>query len=204
MAPDESVSQWLCQLQAGDRLAAQKLCERYLQRLVALARRKLHGRPRPAGDEEDVALSAFDSFCRGAERGRFPELHDRYGLWRLLVTITVRKARQLRENEERQKRGGKASWRAAAHARPRAHGTGQAGLEQFLDQHPTPQFAAQVAEAYQRLLACLPDSELRAVAQWKMEAYTNAEIAAKLGCVPRTVERRLRVIRSFWEQEARP
>jgi DNA-directed RNA polymerase specialized sigma24 family protein len=40
------------------------------------------------------------------------------------------------------------------------------------------------------------------VALWKMEGYANEEIAAKLGCVPRTVERRLRLIRSVWTEAA--
>ncbi len=94
MTPAESVSQWIGQLQAGDRAAAQKLWERYFQRLVGLARKKLQGLPRRAADEEDVALSAFASFCRGAEEGRFPRLQERDNLWRPLVTITVRKASQ--------------------------------------------------------------------------------------------------------------
>src|SRR6476646_2600314 len=50
------------------------------------------GAARRAADEEDVALSAFDAFCRDAERGRFPGLLDRDSLWHLLVTLTARKA----------------------------------------------------------------------------------------------------------------
>jgi hypothetical protein len=57
-------------------------------------------------DEEDVALSAFDSFCRGAEKGRFPRLQDCDDLWQLLFMITTRKAADLVEHERRQKRGG--------------------------------------------------------------------------------------------------
>jgi DNA-binding CsgD family transcriptional regulator len=34
-----------------------------------------------------------------------------------------------------------------------------------------------------------------------MEGYTNEEIAAKLDCAPRTVERKLKLIRNLWEQE---
>jgi hypothetical protein len=38
-----------------------------------------------------------------------------------------------------------------------------------------------------------------------MEGYTNDEIAAKLGCALRSVERKLKVIRSLWGQvEANP
>ena len=54
------------------------------------------------------------------------------------------------------------------------------------------------------MLALLGDPELRKVAVWKMEGYSNEEIASKLDCVPRTVERKLRMIRSLWEKEPLP
>src|SRR5262245_35689069 len=100
-----SVSAWIEQLKAGDPTVAQPLWERYYGALVGLARTKLLGVPRRAADEEDVALSAFDSFCRGAERGRFPHLFDRDDLWQLLLLLTVRKAHYLRRHEQQQKRG---------------------------------------------------------------------------------------------------
>src|SRR5207237_8589108 len=104
MASKGSVTRWVGQLQAGDQEAAQHLWERYFRRLVGLARRKLRDAPRRAADEEDVALSAFDSFCRGAQRGRFPQLLDRDNLWRLLVVITARKASCHLRAERRLKR----------------------------------------------------------------------------------------------------
>src|SRR5215208_3819742 len=109
MSSDGSVTRWLAPLQGGDSAAAEKLWRRYFPRLVGLARKKLTDAPRRAADEEDVALSAFDSFCRLAEQGRFPGLADRDGLWKLLVVITVRKAGRLRRDEGRQKRGGGAA-----------------------------------------------------------------------------------------------
>ena len=189
MASVGSVTFWIDQLKAGDHAAAQPLWERYFERLVGLARSKLRGLPRRAADEEDVALSAFDSFCRGAEQGKFPQLADRDNLWPLLVVITARKALDLRTAERRQKRGGGAVLDEAAGP----------DLEQVIGREPTPEFAAQVAEACQRLLDRLDDAELRSVALAKMEGYSNDETAVKLGCVTRTVERKLRLIRSIWE-----
>src|SRR4051812_38496320 len=87
-----SVTLWLGALRAGDLDAAQPLWERYFARLVRLARARLHATPRADADEEDAALSAFDSFCDGAARGRLPRLADRDELWRLLVVLTARKA----------------------------------------------------------------------------------------------------------------
>jgi DNA-directed RNA polymerase specialized sigma24 family protein len=182
-----SVSHWLGQLKAGDQEAAQPLWERYFQRLVALARTKLHGTPRLAADEEDVALSAFDSFCRAAECGRFPQLHDRQDLWSLLVSITARKALDRRRYEGRQKRS--------------ADAVREADLEEIIGREPTPEFAAQVAEECRRLLDALGDAELERVAVWKMEGCTTEEIATRMGCVNRTVERKLQLIRSIWSRE---
>jgi DNA-directed RNA polymerase specialized sigma24 family protein len=39
------------------------------------------------------------------------------------------------------------------------------------------------------------------VAVWKLEGHTVPEIAARLGCAPPTVERRLRLIRTIWAEE---
>src|SRR5262249_29758180 len=101
-----SVTHWLGLLKAGDHAAAQPLWERYFQHLVSLARARLWGAPKRMADEEDVALSAFDSFCRGAAEGRFPQLLDRNDLCQSLVLITARKAIHLLQHERRQKRGG--------------------------------------------------------------------------------------------------
>ena len=60
-----------------------------------------------------------------------------------------------------------------------------------------------VADECRRLLDVLDDDTLRSVAIWKLEGYTNHEIAGKLQCVDQTVERKLRTIRSIWAREAR-
>src|SRR6516164_1255619 len=99
-----SVTAWIEQLKAGDAAAAAPLWQGYFRRLVGLARQRLGAAPRRAADVEDVALSAFDSFCRGAAAGRFPRLDDRDDLWALLVTITARKAAEQVRRERRLKR----------------------------------------------------------------------------------------------------
>jgi DNA-directed RNA polymerase specialized sigma24 family protein len=196
VSPEGSVSYWIARLQAGDREAAAPLWERYFRRLVELARAQLQGVPRRAADEEDVALSAFDSFCRGAERGRFPDLLDRDNLWRLLVVLTARKAAHLKRDAGRRKRGGGAPAGQHLHG-----GNEEVDLGQLICCEPTPEFAAQVADECRRLLDRLGDHELQAVALWKMEGYTNGDIAGRLACGLRSVGRKLRVIRGVWEQE---
>jgi DNA-directed RNA polymerase specialized sigma24 family protein len=196
MSSPGSVTVWIAALRAGDPDAAQRLWEGYFAKLVALAHHHLLGRPRAAADEEDVALSALASFCRGAAAGRFPRLGDRADLWQLLVLLTARKAGRLRRHEGRLKRGGG----GVRHLSTLDEEEGE--LAEAIGREPTPELAAQLGEQWRRLLEGLGDDELRRVARWKLEGYSTEEMAARLGCVPRTVERKLRVIRGLWEQEA--
>lgn len=191
MVSPESVTQWIHQLRGGDPSAARNLWEAYFHRLVGLARARLRTLPRRAADEEDVALSAFDSFCRGVERGRFPRLDDRDDLWRVLLLVTERKAIDLLEHEGRVKRD-----------RRRLHADGDEPLAACASREPDPAFAAEVADACRRLLAALADEKLRAIALHKLEGFTNEEIATKTRCSLATVERRLRLIRREWEERS--
>ena len=108
-----------------------------------------------------MALSAFNSFFAGLERGRFPRLDDRDDLWRVLVTLTVRKAQHQVRDQQRQKRGGGAVRGESALVGADDSG---AGLGQFAGDEPTPAFAAEVADECERLLDRLGDAQLRQIA----------------------------------------
>lgn len=197
-----SVTRWLGALKAGEGDAVQPLWERYFARLVRLARARLRMAHRSAAveDEEDAALSAFNSFCDGVARGRFPRLADRDDLWRLLVVITARKAGAQVQRQGRRKRGG-GRVRGECDLAPRAEGGPLDALAGALADGPSPEFAAAAAEEFERLLGALDDDELRRVALDRMEGYTNDEIAARLGCARRTVARRLDLIKQVWAAE---
>jgi DNA-directed RNA polymerase specialized sigma24 family protein len=203
MSSNGSITHWLDQLKAGDRAAVQPLWEHYFPRLVGLARQSLRGAPGLGGYEEDVASLALESFCSQAEKGRFPQLLDRAGLWWLLVVITKRKAAHLRRDEARQKRGGG----VVTVSLPAGDDDEEALLREMVSREPTPEEAFLMGETYQRLLEALGQPEdaeancLREVAVAKMEGYTNAEIAARLGVVERTVKRRLETIRVIWSKK---
>jgi DNA-directed RNA polymerase specialized sigma24 family protein len=98
-------------------------------------------------------------------------------------------------HERRQKRGG-------GTVRHLSTLEDESGLGEIIGREPTPQFAAQVAEEYRRMLDALGDDNLRAVAVAKMEGHTNAELAARMGVVERTIERRLGLIRQLWSEES--
>jgi DNA-directed RNA polymerase specialized sigma24 family protein len=198
VADGNSVSGLLDGLKAGDGNDIQRLWDRYFARLVRLAGARLPGHTRRAFDEEDVALSAFHSFCERVGRGQFPDLADRDDLWRLLATITTRKVIASMRHQTRQKRGG-------------GHVLGESGLSErddeagegmarFLSREPTPEEAAQFVDDYDRLFARLDDPTLRTIALRKLEGFSSQEIAAELGTSTRTVDRKLRLVRAIWEE----
>lgn len=188
---ETDVTRWIVQLKAGDSHAAQKLWEAYFAKVVQLARRRLQDSPRRAADEEDLALSAFKSFCLGAEQGRFPDLVDRDGLWSLLVAITANKAIDAQRRESRQKRGGGLT------VQPLSDGL-SGELSEIIGREPTPEFAAQVAEQCEQLLERLADPELAQIAILKMQGFSVDEIGQQLDCASRTVKRKLQRIRTIW------
>ena len=197
MAAEEqgSVTHWIDDLKGGEHAATGRLWGRYFDRLARLARERLRAVPRTAADEEDIALSAFDSFFAGVERGRFPRLEDRDDLWGILVTIARRKAADHAERLGRQKRGGGRILDEAALAG--ADGQGP-GIDEFAGAEPTPEVVAATAEELRRLFGLLPDESLRIIALLKMEGHTNDEIASRRDCALRSVERKLDRIRNLW------
>jgi DNA-directed RNA polymerase specialized sigma24 family protein len=189
-----SVTVLVERVKAGDHEAVRLLWQRYYPRLIGLARKRLQAVPRRVADEEDAALSAFNSFCRRAEQGQFPDLKDRDGLWALLVVLTARKAADLVKHQLRDKRGGgKVHGDSALRSADGGSGTG--GFDGLEGGDPTPEEAAILVEEVENLLGRLRDPRLRQVAVWKLEGYTNAEIAQRQGCSLPTVERRVGIIR---------
>ncbi len=199
VSQDNSVTIWIGGVKAGHGADIQRLWDRYFKRLVRLAGARLPAHCRRAFDEEDIALSAFQSFCDRAGRGQFPQLSDRDDLWRLLATITVRKALDTMRHQTRQKRGG-------------GHVLGESALlggedpadpqvAEILSREPTPEEAASFADDYARFLDRLKDPALRSVALRRLEGESTPEIARALKVSTKTVERKLQLIRTIWSQD---
>lgn len=200
MPSDDSVSVWIEGLKAGQSTAATKLWDHFYSRLAALACRQLRDLPRRAQDEEDVVVSAFESFFRRAQKGQFPQLQDRQDLWHLLVKITECKAFNLLRDQKRQKRGGGLVRGDSAFLSFPSSTDGN-GIDQIAGPEPTPEFAAMVTEELNCLLGLL-DQDLRQIALSKLEGYSNEDIAVQIGRSVPTVERRLKLIRNLWERQS--
>jgi RNA polymerase sigma factor (sigma-70 family) len=191
MAPDaHSVTRLLERLKNSDAGAAGALWERFVERMLAVARRRLRNVPRRVADEEDVVVVAFERFLHGVKQGRFPRLDDRDDLWALLFTLTTRHALRLLRDQQCDKRGG-----------GQVRGDSALGdAEELADGDPTPAEALLFQDNLAHLLDALGDDSLRQIALARLEGYSNAEIAGQIGRSEVTVERRLRLIRETWEQ----
>ncbi len=164
-----SITGWLGNLKEGDQAAAQPLWEHYFSKLVAVARTKLRRMRRTTADEdeEDAALSAFNSFCAGAARGKFPQLADRDD--HLAAAGGDHGAEG--DGPGQSRRAGKSAAAAAWSKRRSCSGMAWteadgslAGLERIAAEGPSPEFAAMMAEECRRLLDALDDDSLRQVA----------------------------------------
>jgi RNA polymerase sigma factor (sigma-70 family) len=183
MVDDESVTEWLTGAKAADPAAQQRLWDRYLADLLRVAAAAMRGAPRRAADEHDAVVVAFEQFFRGAADGRFVQLTDRSDLSQVLHLLTRRRAVDLARR----------AWTR------RAGEIGESALGQDAAARAAtdPAFAVELADDLCARLAGLPE-DLRAVVRLKLEGCANAEIAARLGCTERTVERKLERVRGLW------
>lgn len=206
MSDEGSITRWIHELRDGEEEAAERLWNRYFQRMVRQAQRSLGPGPPRAGDAEDVALSAFYNFCDGAQRGDFPQLRDRDNLWPLLVAITGHKTIDLLRRENRKKRGGtgkadKPGEEGDQAARVRKISS---DFQEVISREPTPDAVVEMADQLRQLLAVLDESgddKLRIVALRKLQGYRTGEIAEELECSRRSIERKMQLIISTWERE---
>lgn len=197
MVDAEQVSKLFPRIAEGDDEAVEVLWNRYFESLVRIAGRKLEGMAQRAVSDEDVALSAMMSFVDGMKKGKFDGLHNRNELWKLLVTITARKATGCRRRAFAQKRGGGRVRGESVFVGTNPDSHGEVGIGQVVGTDPTPEMANMVVENCREMLDLL-DSKSRQIALWTLEGYSPAEIAQKLDCARRTVERKLERIRHEW------
>ena len=192
----EPVSLWIGQLAAADQDAARKLWEHFCQRLMTFARSHMSLSTRRTYDEEDAAVSAFRSLCKGIEAQRFPDIGDRGNLWALLVVITSRKISNQYRFEHQQRRNVK---QTLSESMLQPSNLPQINVLDSLESHePTPAFAAEVADMSEYLMKLLPDADLKQLVLLKMEGHNNEDVAEIMKVTRRTIQRKLERIRRIW------
>lgn len=185
----------------GDDQAIAKLWDDYYQQLVRIAAKRLPTNLRRTGDEEDIALSAFNSFIAGIRQDNFPDLSGPDNLWGLLITLTGRKVHAHLRHQTRQKRGG-GTVRGESVFLDRAGDLKAGGIGGVTGDARPAEIHAELAEACDELLSQLDDEQLKQIAVMRMDGYLVDEIAQRLELSKRAVERRLQLIRRTWTERA--
>lgn len=196
MSDTNNVSHWIDRIRSGDSAAAHQIWQHYFDRLVRSVRNRLIGQNRAVSDEEDVVLSVFDSFYAAIEKGRFPDLSDRDDLWRLLLRMSARKVIDKRRHDRRQRRGGNVEFHSL--------GNDETTTIEVIGDEPSPEMVLMMQESVDHFFSQLGVGHLQDLAVAKLEGYSNAELAQRLGCSERTIERRLHLIREKYQQELLP
>lgn len=169
-------------IRAGDDAAAEVLFAKYAEQLARLAEQNLNRRVARRVDGTDVVQSVFRTFFVRAERGEF-HINSSAELWKLLVQITLNKARQ-------QGRRNSAGLRDV-----RREVDQSSLLPNLMDDQPSPEDAAVLNDVLEQALRRLPETQqphYRNLIELKLADYSNDEIAEQLGVVRRTVERMLK------------
>lgn len=200
MSEMRSVTRLIERIRNGSRQemddAAKALWDRYFPELLRVATQKLSPKVQARVDGEDVAAAACRTFFLRQAKGKY-DLANRDELWALLLTITWNKARKAARSATAAMRDVNREQSAPAEE---AGDDGSNWLTRNVDpSQPTPDDVVAAVEECEHLLGML-DKEHREVAELKLIGHTHEEIAEKLGCVVRTIERRVDRIRERWEQ----
>lgn len=176
----------------GDQNAAAQLFERYVGKLVGLARRHLNTQLGRRIDAEDVVQSAFRSFFRGTRDGRF-QIGPGQDLWRLLAVMTVTKLKKQVEFHTAAKRDFQLEQSPApgqdspAYSRP--------------TEEPSPADSLALVEQVEGVSSQLGVDQQRIFAM-RLEGHHVEEIAAQVGVSERTVRRVLDKIKALIVKQA--
>lgn len=188
------ISVWLQRLKSDPHgEAIEMIWERYYQQLFRFARRRLSNVPKRSFDEDDIVSDALSNFFEGVRKERFPKLDDRNDLWKILLAITVRSVSQKIRVLKTQKRGGGNVRGDSVFASPDSS-TG-AGFDRV--KHPGIFEETLSLEMGERLEA-LKNTDLVRIAEFKLQGFTNVEIAEVEKVSERTIERKLEKIREIW------
>lgn len=183
-----SITRLIPHLLVRDEVAIGELWRRYVGRMEGVARPTMSGVAAGAGDEQDVAQSAFFAFCEATANGQVPHLDSRNELWRLLSTIVRHKATDRVRRELRVRRGGGVLAPSDE-------------LGCVADRQPSPAEVVELQEAVDNLFAALDESgdpKLKSIAIQRLEGAAPQEIADQLGCTARTVQRKLHILERLW------
>lgn len=173
--------------------AARLICQRFSPRLRALVRRRLDIRVRCREDEDDILQSSYASFFAGQIEGQATPSSGEE-LWKLLARITLCKTINTANRHTAARRDVRRE-KVSGHERCTTRSPLPVStLDLFQDSTHPPDALVGIAEEIDLIRRRLP-VDLQRIVIWKLEGYSNAEIAVLIGRGVRMVELKMRSIR---------
>ena len=165
--------------QAGSESAARDLFDKYCERLMKLAKRRIGQRMASRFDPEDVIQSAFRTFFTRVKNDEFTfEAED--DLFKLLVRLTVRKTLRRIEHHSAAKRNPNLE---------AAQRTDDVEPFSLVASHTvTPDMEVALIDEFQDFIGNLPELD-RKVIELKIQGYSTVEIAEQVGSYELKVRR---------------
>ncbi|MBW3539047.1 MAG: sigma-70 family RNA polymerase sigma factor [Planctomycetes bacterium] len=165
-------------VQKGEEQAAREVFERYLSRLVALARSRLSEKLQQKVDAEDIVQSAFRSFFTRARSGEYTI--ERSGeLWSLLAAITRHKLLKKAEHFRQEKRDFRQDLPLGTSSRFEAD---------TFPEEPTVEEAVALSDELELLMSRL-DPRQREMLELRLQGATIPAVAQSVHRSERTVRR---------------
>ena len=179
----------LSRFRQGEQHAADEIFDRYVARLLQIARRRISPKLARRIDADDIVQSAYRSFFVHARDGDY-QLQRAGDLWRLLVAITLHKlyGQVERHSAQRRDMAREADIDVTAQASIRADAV-----------EPSPDEVAEISEQVRLFVERLAPNE-RIVLELRLTGETIEEIAHQVGRSQRTVRRLLEGTRKQLEQ----
>lgn len=177
---------------------AEKLWSAFYQRLRLAVKNRVRNIHRASASESEVALSAMNSFLNRARDGQFGDLASEEELWKLLKTIAIRKANDLRKNLRAQKRGGGL---AIFNQNVTPDDDAVAGVDAASADCDAPELETELSDLFNVLLQRLPDERHRDVILLKLQGAPVTLIAEHLGTTTRTVQRMIKRMEDDWQAD---
>jgi RNA polymerase sigma-70 factor, ECF subfamily len=182
-----SVEAFVQSLRQGDPDASQKVFDQYVDKLVAMARKRISQRLASRIDAEDVVQSVFRTFFHRTKEGEF-EFHDPEDICKTLAKITMHKVfRQVAHHQAAKRDAG------------REQGSGDEGHDlvvNLVSREPSPEETTELLDHMENFLSKLKPQE-REILEMRMQGFSTVDIAKRLGILDRKIRRLMERLRGL-------
>lgn len=181
------------QCEGGDQHAFEVIFERYGEKLVKLASKRISERLSARIEPEDLVQSVFRTFFGRVQEHRFT-FHHADDLWKLLVSMTLNKLRNKVDFHTAAKRDVDAE---------QGLGGGSTSCPSAFDpsgDEPSPEAVVAFLDLLEHFMKDLRPQDRR-ILELRLQGWTQDEIAREMDCTERTVRRVIDRIRALAEDQ---